>query len=134
MSRLLKIPICPSCSNEGRLVSGDQIYPHRPDLAHKKFYLCSDCDTFVGCHPGSIRPLGSMADKELRRIRSQTHDMFDRIWKDHNHPNHMSRYKAYQWLGTKLGLSSVHIGESDRDRCMLIQKIVRKVSYDDFGQ
>jgi len=58
--------ICNYCGNNAEMVSGDAIYPHRPDLYHRKFYRCQPCGAYVGCHEGTDKPLGRLANAELQ--------------------------------------------------------------------
>src|SRR5436309_3529676 len=41
-------PACPYCGHFARLVGGDVIYPHRPDLSELWFWQCAPCDAHVG--------------------------------------------------------------------------------------
>lgn len=59
--------ICSYCNNEAKLVSGNVIYPHRPDLAYLRFWQCAPCAAYVGCHKGTTKPLGRIANAELRQ-------------------------------------------------------------------
>jgi len=108
-------PDCPYCGERSALVGGDAIYPHRPDLYAKQFYSCEPCGAFVGCHPGTITPLGRLADASLRKAKSAAHRAFDPLWREEG----MSRKHAYQWLARKLGIDSedCHIGMFDTDTC-----------------
>jgi hypothetical protein len=91
---------CIECGKrEAVCVTGLTIYPHRPDLDHKWFWLCL-CGAYVGCHPGSQQPLGSCAGEATRKARSAAHAAFDPIWRQRL----MSRTEAYLALGTALGL------------------------------
>jgi hypothetical protein len=74
-------PKCPYCGKWSEKVSGKVIYSHRPDLYAKVFYRCAPCDAYVGCHPHSERPLGRLADAELRSMKSAAHAAFDPIWR-----------------------------------------------------
>lgn len=107
--------ICGYCNNPAALVGGDTIYPHRQDLKSKLFYLCKPCDAYVGCHPGTSTPLGTLADLELRRARSIAHNAFDPIWRSRL----MSRTKAYKWLAHALNIDHgvCHIGMFDAATC-----------------
>lgn len=109
------IPVCLYCDKKSELVGGDIIYPHRPDLAHKKFYFCKPCDAYVGCHGGGTKPLGRLANRELRKLKSQAHSFFDPIWKQRK----MTRADAYKWLSEKLDIpiEQTHIGMFDVDLC-----------------
>lgn len=110
--------ICSYCNNEAELVSGDTIYPHRPDLHHLRFWQCAPCDAYVGCHKGTERPLGRLANTELRQAKMAAHAVFDPLWKS----GPMTRNTAYQWLSDQLGIprADCHIGMFDLDRCRLV--------------
>lgn len=65
-------------------------------------YVCSHypvCDAYVGVHPGTKIPLGTLANAALRRKRILAHQVFDQIWKQ----GILSRKQAYYWLSDKLG-------------------------------
>lgn len=106
---------CPYCNNVAKLVNGKEIYPHRPDLYEKSFYQCEPCGAYVGCHPGTKKPLGRLANSELRKAKSTVHRVFDPIWKN----GEIKRYKAYQWLADKLGIDILecHIGMFNIEIC-----------------
>lgn len=108
-------PICPYCGKESELVTGRVIYPHRSDLYHLWFYRCAPCDAYEGCHPGSKRPLGRLANRELRQARMAAHRAFDPIWKS----KEMNRSQAYAWLASRLGIEieDCHIGMFDVSKC-----------------
>lgn len=110
--------ICPYCNNEAWLVSGNIVYPHRPDLFDKRFWLCTPCDAYVGCHDGTEKPLGRLANQELRQAKIAAHAVLDPLWKSGS----MTRNAAYQWLADQLGIprSECHVGMFDVDRCRLV--------------
>ncbi len=106
---------CRYCGQPARLVSGDQIYPHRSDLTSLKFWRCAPCKAWVGVHRGTETPLGILATAELRKLKSQVHAAFDQIWKD----KLMTRAQAYRWLAAGLDISKdeCHVGLFDEARC-----------------
>ncbi|MEM6625294.1 MAG: zinc-finger-containing protein [Pseudomonadota bacterium] len=111
-----KAPVkCDYCDREAERVSGKMIYPHRPDLFAKNFYLCRPCDAYVGCHPHTITPMGRLANASLRRAKLKAHQAFDPFWRGGG----VSRREAYQWLADALGVSAAncHIGMFDEDMC-----------------
>jgi len=57
---------CDYCQQQAKLVTGDIIYPHRPDLYSKKIWHCEPCRAWVGTHKGTVKPLGRLANAELR--------------------------------------------------------------------
>ena len=97
--------VCPHCGEQAQLVDGSLIYPFRPDLHARHFYLCAPCNAWVGCHPGTTKPLGVLADAETRQARIQAHDVFDPIWKT----GRLTRTEAYAWLAAELRI--------DREKC-----------------
>lgn len=77
-------------------------------------WLCHDCGASVACHFKTQIPMGRMADKTTRRLRSKAHQEFDQIWKS----GLMNRDKAYSWLAIQLGLdvSQTHISWLSKDQ------------------
>jgi hypothetical protein len=112
---------CDYCGSAAELVSGDRIYPHRLDLAHKKFFLCDPCEAYVGCHPNTVKPLGRLANAELRRSKSSAHAMFDPIWQS----GKMTRKEAYAWLARELSVDSkdCHIGMFNIEMCAKVLRV-----------
>ena len=115
-------PICPECGKESQQATGERIYPHRQDLWHLKFYLCEDCNAYVGCHRTTGEPLGSLATEDIRAARREAHAVFDPVWKQ----GVMQRHKAYSWLAKKLGIKvkDCHIGQFDVETCKRVVNIV----------
>lgn len=103
---------CPYCNTQLQQATGQQVYPGRKDLFKKILWVCEPCDARVGCHPGTDKPLGFAANAKLRRLRNETHRVFDVIWKDGS----KTRKEAYAWLREAFG-EEVHIATSDAKRC-----------------
>ena len=114
-------PECPYCGGESILVKGDSIYPNGSDLHDLSFSQCAPCEAYVGCHKGSDRPMGRLANSKLRSLKSEAHSHFDPIWKYGS----MSRTRAYQWLAEKMGIEPrfCHIGMMSEDQCKQVIKI-----------
>ncbi len=104
-------PTCIECANTAALVTGKRIYPHRPDLYGKSFWLC-ECGAYCGCHPGTTDPLGYPCGPATRQARSRAHAAFDPLWRG---KGGMSRGDAYRWLARRLGIDKrdCHIGMMD---------------------
>ena len=113
---------CPYCGNNAELVKGSKIYPHRFDLYNKKFYLCEPCDAYVGCHKDG-KPLGRLANRDLRRAKMQAHAVFDPLWKD----GPLTRNEAYRWLSKAMNLhpDDTHIGMFDIGDCLRVEQLVK---------
>ena len=121
----MEIPtICRYCGGAVRLVSASKVYgpaaAARLGIERQSFYQCQNCNARVGCHPGSTRPLGNLANEALRMKRMETHHVFDSFWKERG----MSRTQAYKWMAKKMRLSEelAHIGGFEIDRC---QKLIK---------
>lgn len=112
---------CPYCKGRAVRVTGKEVYPHRPDLFQKIYYLCRQCRAYVGCHPNTDTPLGNLASPELRRVRVEAHDVFDIIWKS----GVKRRQEAYDWLSDQLGIprGRCHIGQFDISKCRKVIEV-----------
>jgi hypothetical protein len=125
MSELL----CPYCGNVARLTAGEEIYPHRADLHSRHFWACMPCCAWVGCHPGTKRPLGRLANAELRRLKQAAHAAFDPLWQRKIVRDRCSKGEArtagYLWLAKRMGIhpDNCHIGQFDEARCKAVIEI-----------
>ncbi len=115
---------CPYCDKPAPLVTGRDVYPHRPDLFDKPFYACLPCGAWVGCHPGTTKRLGRLANAEGRRLKRAAHAVFDPLWKD----GKMKRKDAYRWLADKLGIAPerCHIGYFNESECERVIEVCHK--------
>ncbi len=107
---------CPVCGAMAVLRPAAEIYrdPYRSD----QLYVCSNypkCRCYVGTHPGTNIPLGTLADGDLRNLRIQAHRKFDSVWRSRI----MSRESAYCWMADLFGipLREAHIGLFGEYRC-----------------
>lgn len=112
---------CPYCNIPAHLKNGSYVYPHRPDLFKKMFYVCFQCKAYVGCHPGTDKPLGRLANAELRKAKQAAHAAFDPMWREKK----MKRQNAYAWLADKLNINrnECHIGMMDEQTCRKVVEI-----------
>lgn len=113
---------CSYCGKPANLVTGKVIYPHRPDLADRKFWQCPGaCGAWVGCHPGTCQPLGRLANAELRDAKRAAHAAFDPVWENNGSRNKKNRLRsaAYDALAAALNIprENCHIGLFDVDLC-----------------
>ena len=112
---------CPYCQCQARLTDSKEIY----GKSYGNIYVCDLCNAYVGCHKGTDRPLGRLANKKLRKLRSRCHELFDPMWKDCS----MSRTEAYEWLRNILGLSKkvCHIAKFDETICERMIRLLEEV-------
>lgn len=135
---------CPYCRQKAELHRDSSIVYGRD---YGPIYLCSCypiCDSYVGCHPNSVTPLGRLANAELRYWKKEAHKYFDHLWKTlkilklHPNPNGHSmsksyiRGRAYKWLSKELDIpgDKTHIGMFDVKTCQKVVEIC-KPHYDE---
>lgn len=123
---------CCNCCRESEveLVDGSVIYPNRPDLYHLKFYRCLECGGYVGCHKGSIRPLGVIPSAEIRNARNHIHALLDPLWRAKKWGK--CRGWWYHSIAKKLGIEEYHTGwtrsiEECRDVWRAIKELIREL-------
>jgi len=117
----MKDIICPYCEKPAELVTGETVYPHRTDLYWKKFYVCTPCDARVGCHIKTDKPLGRLANAELRAAKMKAHKLFDPMWRRGG----MTRNEAYAWLSKRLEIDpyDCHIGMFGLELCKKVAEV-----------
>lgn len=115
---------CVQCQKEvdANLITGDVIYPHRFDLAHKYFYKCPNCGNYVGCHPNTIKALGCIPTDELRRARMEVHNKFDYLWKCRVH----KRADIYKVLSKHFGYNYHNGNTKSVEECREAIEILEK--------
>lgn len=116
--------LCLHCETPTKMVKGEVIYPHRPDLYRKNFWLC-DCGAYCGCHPGGAgrKALGYPCDARTRSARNAAHRVFDPLWCRGS----MTRKQAYKWLADVMGLTrdEAHISMFDLKQCLEVERHCR---------
>lgn len=124
--------LCDYCGLPAKLVTGSAVYPHRADLASKNFYQCEPCKAWVGVHPGTITPLGRLANAELRGMKQAAHAAFDPLWEGKIRRDKCSksaaRRAAYAWLSEQTGIppEETHIAMMDVARCRKVIEVCRE--------
>ncbi|MEY2875865.1 MAG: Erwinia phage Ea9-2 [Pseudomonadota bacterium] len=127
-------PTCPYCSRRAVIVGGDLLYRGRTDLAHLNFWVCAPCQASVGCHKAGTwiegadgrriyshgaHPLGTLANANLRALRSAAHTAIDWRWRGAADPR-AARKLIYQWLARQMHLPvhDCHIGGFNEAQCL----------------
>lgn len=100
----MKPVLCSYCKQPAELIE----YPYGLK------WSCEPCEAYVGCHEGTSKPLGTLADKELRKWRIKAHKALDKKWR-----NRRQRKRIYKKLAKHLELSKrdCHIGLFDVETC-----------------
>lgn len=116
--------MCPYCGKRAVLTSSKEVY-NGQDFGPLYLCKCKPGWAYVGCHPGTTRPLGRLADAQLRAAKKEAHRVFDKLWKKKGR----KRKDAYAWLAKQLGVSGAecHIGEMDVDLCLRVIDICKRV-------
>lgn len=122
MGKKVRKVFCPYCGRPAELVDSKVIYGK--SYGHK-CYLCRNCWAYVGCHRGSDKPLGSLADAELRSWKMAAHAAFDPLWKYGRFKGR--RNDAYRWLAEKMGkpVKETHIGMFGIAECQKVIQIIK---------
>lgn len=106
---------CPYCGQKAQLVDSKEIYRQ----SYGMMWLCRPCEAYVGVHRDSkkFKPLGTLANAELRKLRNETHRVFDPLWK--NNPRR-TRKEAYALLANLMQIppEQCHVAMFDKSRCL----------------
>jgi len=119
---------CPHCASKVFIDTNALIYG-RPFGEWPWALMCTGCDSYVGLHPFTGIPLGTLATKPMRDARKRAKDAFNPLWQDGG----MTRTEAYAWLAGELGIAEVekcHIGWFDVKQC---EAVVRACYRREFG-
>lgn len=132
----IKLPLfmdgkmCPYCGDESQLVDDEEIYAKSYG---GKCYVCWPCVAWVGCHTGTKKALGRLANKELRQAKIEAHAHFDLLWKKKQrvartkYGKNNARSLAYKWLSEKMGTPPLitHIGMFNVEQCQQVVKLCK---------
>lgn len=114
---------CRYCGEPVEICTNDKIYHGRQYGDWPWIYRCTSnaCDSYVGMHPFTNIPLGTLADKATREARKQAKTAFNPLWEK----GRMGRTQAYAWLAQRLGIQkhACHIGMFDADMCERVVEI-----------
>lgn len=111
---------CPYCKQKAEWVENKEVYGKNYGDSYM-MHLCRKCDARVGCHNNSRKPLGTMANKELRMYRMMTHGVVDPLWKTKKY----KRGQVYDMLNSHFE-ETIHIGESSIEMCKKIIKFIAR--------
>ena len=118
---------CPDCKDRTVFCNSQNVYGKGTDFGD--IYLCTKCGAYVGCHKGTNKAYGRVAQKPLRNYRKEAHRLFDGMWQIKMRINPgmsktKARRKAYTWLSKEMGLpiELTHIGMFDIPQCQQVIK------------
>ena len=112
-------PVCPYCGQPATYYADASIVLRVNGIG--SVWLCRDCDAWVGCRPGSLRPLGRLANAHLRRAKIAAQLEFDPLWVT----GRMPRAEAWRWLAQRLGIPrrQCDLGKFDVGLCVRVVEI-----------
>ncbi len=113
---------CRYCGSPVNIITHDQLYG-RTYSNWPYLYQCSCCDSYVGMHPETDLPLGTLADKLLRESRKVAKNMFTLLLK----LTMTSRNDGYTWLAARMAIdkSICHFGWFEPEQCAQVLRICR---------
>jgi hypothetical protein len=123
---------CPYCGDEAKLEDSSKIYRGR---SYGPAWICRKypvCDAYVGCHPGTEKPLGRLADRDLRAAKMKAHSALDPHWRRKvdlcGWRKSGARKWAYRKLAKEMGISEdeCHVGMFDVEQCARVIAICSK--------
>lgn len=118
---------CPYCGRPVQLRPASYVYGEDNLDPQSFLYVCNGypnaCDAYVGAHKKNKRPMGTLANSELRHKRIEAHRALNRIWQE----GYMTKHGTYIWLQNRLNLrkQDMHIGKFSDYLCM---EIIRECS------
>jgi hypothetical protein len=120
MNRIFLGLECPYCGKDSELIDSKEMYH---GTSYGMMYICRPCQAWVGCHKGTTRSLGRLANDTLRKLKHEAHEHFDILWRKKMHQQDVSkgiaRAKAYIWLSDMMGTDPelTHIGMFNEEQC-----------------
>lgn len=107
---------CPYCGDKAKWCENKIVYGRNMGQSYMIYY-CKKDDAYVGCHKNTRNALGSMANKELRRLRRECHLLIDQYWKK----NKIERKKLYELLSDWWG-DEFHVAWLREKECEFVLK------------
>lgn len=105
--------VCHYCGSDVHIVHHIEIYG-RVFGNWPWAYQCDNCRAYVGMHPFTNIPLGTLADDQLRKARIEAKAPFNLLWS-----KKMTRTEAYEALAKHMGkdAGTCHFGMFTLDEC-----------------
>lgn len=107
---------CNCCESDAiEIADNSKVYNGRSYGKYPWIYLCGDCGAYVGIHPFTNIPLGTLANAEMRDARKASKAYFTPLYESGD----MDRNEAYARLADKLGIpkSECHFAWFDVEMC-----------------
>lgn len=87
-------------------------------------WYCDRCDAWVVARK-NFKPMGKLANKELREMRYKLHLRFDELWKR----GYLERNEAYDLLAKTIGIDrkACHIGNFNEGQCQRAEEALNTI-------
>ena len=120
---------CPYCHANASLRPASTVYGCNRRSQGKYIYLCDRwpaCDAYVSAHDRTHRPMGTLANGDLRHKRILAHRAMEHLQQS----RHMEKWEVYIWLQAKLGLNDqqAHIGMFSDGMCDEVIRLCYKAA------
>ena len=120
---------CPYCGSLATLRPASVIHGLSDISAGTYLYVCRRwpaCDAYVSAHGRTHRPMGTLANGDLRHKRILAHRALEQLQQS----RHMEKWEVYIWLQAKLGLDErqAHIGQFSEWMCDEVVRLCRQAS------
>lgn len=133
-------PLCPYCCRGSIFLESSASLYNGRDFG--PVYACLPCRAWVGCHKGTTKPLGRLANAQLRRWKRAVHAVFDPIWQaryerkraaDPKYTKAHARGGRYKRLAELMGIprEECHVGMFDVERCKQAISIIATGALED---
>lgn len=118
---------CPYCGSQAFLRPASVLNRHDPRYDNEKYYVCARypfCDSYVRAHADSQLPMGTLANKALRRKRREAHIALQSLLDS----GLMTKKEVYRWLQVQMGLpeEEAHIAKFSERRCEEVIRLCRR--------
>lgn len=108
---------CPHCGSKVNIEPNSTVYRGRSYGEWPWVYVCEDdeCDSYVGLHPYTSIPLGTLANKQIREARKRSKAVFNQYMNEKG----IGRSQAYSNLAQCMGIdvNDCHFGWFDVQQC-----------------
>lgn len=109
--------LCDECGKNKPVLVNNRVFYKLPYGDWPYVYFCKTCSASVGCHHGSVYPLGRMANSKTRKARMRLHEEhLDPLWKRGG----WERKRLYDEMARRMGFGAArnfHVGDLSFDEC-----------------
>lgn len=120
---------CNYCRHTVILINNSKIYNGREYGDWPFAYRCTGCHAYVGLHPSTDLPLGTLANSELRSMRNRSKKAFFDAMR---HYGVSDRTVAYKWLARLMDIEyhECHFGWFSVAQCRHAETVILAASAD----